>query len=114
MSAGSGSYNASNTLSSLLVSGIRYARRNVDEKTIRRDLTFLRKVGFDVRVTIEGHNRKRWRLRTRFEAMCATKQKYRAIRDNLELLLDQAEQLQDQRLVDDLRALRRRVVRKCR
>ena len=86
----------------------------VDEKTIRRDLILLRKAGFDLRESVEDHNRKRWRLRTRFEAMRTSRQKYRAVRDNLGVLLDQAQQLQDQRLVDDLRALRRRVARKCR
>ena len=67
-----------------------------------------------MRESVEDHNRKRWRLRTRFEAMRTNKQKYRAVRDNLDVLLDQAQQLQDQHLVADLRAMRRRVARKCR
>ena len=83
-------------------------------KTIRRDLIDLRKMGFDLRETVEVYNRKRWRLVSAFESLRTRRQRYRAIRDNLDVLLDQAAKIDDDPLVKDLRAVRRRVARKCR
>jgi len=84
----------------------------VNDKTIRRDLIMLRKIGFHLEGTVEERGRKRWRVRRPFERLRSKRRKYKAIRGGLDMLLEQAAQVGDGRLVDDLRAIRRRVVRK--
>ena len=86
----------------------------MDQKTIRRDLILLRKIGFDLDETVEERGRKRWRIRQSFERLRSKKRRYQAIRDSLDLLLEQVDRVGDRRLVDDLKAMRQRVVRKCR
>ena len=86
----------------------------VDQKTIRRDLIMLRKVGFDLEEMIEEFGRKRWRIRQPFERLRSKRRQYKAIREGLDLLLEQVDSVGDQRLADDLKAIRQRVVRKCR
>jgi predicted DNA-binding transcriptional regulator YafY len=80
------------------------------EKTVRRDLAVLRNVGFELTATVEGYGRKRWRIRQHSERLRSKKQRYQAIRDGLDLLLTQAEKLGDKRLLNDLAAIRQRVV----
>jgi predicted DNA-binding transcriptional regulator YafY len=84
----------------------------VDEKTIRRDLILLQRLGFDLEETVEEHGRKLWRLRHRFESLKSKKQQYRSILGLLDLLLVQAKQVEDHRLLSDLVAIQRRVARK--
>ena len=86
----------------------------VDPKTIRRDLILLRNVGFDLEETVEDFGRKRWRIRQRFERLRSKRRQYQAIREGLDLLLMQAEKVGDKRLLNDLEAIRQRVVRRCR
>ena len=86
----------------------------VDQKTIRRDLILLRKIGFDLEETVEERGRKRWRIRQPFERLRSKKRQYQAIRQGLDLLLMQVEKVGDKRLLNDLEAMRQRVVRKCR
>ena len=85
----------------------------VDVRTIRRDLILLRKVGFDLEEAMEDHGRKRWRIRQPYERLRSKRQRYRAIREGLDRLLTQAENVGDKRLLKDLEAIRRRVVRRC-
>lgn len=84
------------------------------QKTVRRDLIMLRRVGFDLEETVEERGRKSWRVRQPFERLRSKRRQYQAIRDSLDVLLMQADVAGDRRLADDLRAMRRRVVRKCR
>ena len=86
----------------------------VDQKTIRRDLIMLRKAGFDLEEMIEEFGRKRWRIRQPFERLRSKRRQYQAIREGLDLLLEQADSVGDKRLLNDLEAIRRRVVRKSR
>ena len=60
----------------------------VDQKTIRRDLIMLRKIGFDLEEKVEEFGRKRWRGRQPFERMRSKRRRYQMIRDGLDLLLD--------------------------
>ena len=85
----------------------------MDQKTIRRDLILLRKIGFDLDETVEEFGRKRWRIRQPFERLRSKKRQYQAIREGLDLLLEQVDNVGDRRLVDDLKAIRKRVKRKC-
>ena len=82
------------------------------DKTIRRDLILLRKVGFDLRETVGAHGHKSWRVRQSFEKLRSPRQQYKAILDTLDVLLMQLSVAGDRRLVGDLEAIRRRVVRK--
>ena len=86
----------------------------MDPKTIRRDLILLRKIGFDLDETVEDFGRKRWRIRQSFERHRSKKRRYQAIRDSLDLLLEQVDRVGDKRLLDDWEAIRKRVKRKCR
>ena len=82
-------------------------------KTIRRDLILLRELGFDLEEFVEERGRKRWRVRQPFERLRSKKQQYQAIRQGLDNLLMQIEKVGDKRLMDDLKAIRKRVKRKC-
>ena len=84
------------------------------DKTIRRDLILLRKVGFDLDETVGTHGHKSWRVRQSFEKLKSPRQQYRAILNSLDMLLMQASFAGDRRLVGELQAIRRRVGRKCR
>lgn len=86
----------------------------VNQKTIRRDLILLRKIGFDLEESVEERGRKRWRIRQPFERLRSKKRQYQAIREGLDLLLEQVDNVGDKRLLSDLKAMRQRVVRKCR
>ena len=93
----------------------RFAKEaGTSEKTVRRDLIMLRKVGFDLAETVEDHGRKSWRVRQPFERLRSKRRQYESIRGTLDLLLMQVERVEDQRLVKDVRAIRGRVARKCR
>lgn len=85
----------------------------VDIKTIRRDLTLLGRLGFDLTAIEEETGRKRWRIRRLFERLRSKRQKYRSILDLVEAACEQVEAVGDQRLARDLEALRRRVARRC-
>ena len=85
----------------------------VDQKTIRRDLILLRKVGFDLEEVVGERGKKFWRVRQPFERLRSKKRQYRAILDSLDVVLMQAELAEDNRLAKDLKALRSRVNRKC-
>jgi predicted DNA-binding transcriptional regulator YafY len=83
------------------------------DKTIRRDLILLRKVGFDLDETVGAHGHKSWRVRQSFEKLRSPRQQYKAILNSLDVLLMQVSLVGDRRLVGELEAIRRRVVRKC-
>lgn len=85
----------------------------VDLKTIRRDLILLRKVGFKLESTADVVGRKYWRIRQPDEVRLPRRKQYRAIRDSLDRLVDQAEQLEDARLVKSLKIVRRAAAERC-
>ena len=65
----------------------------MSEKTIRRDLAFLKEVGFDVSETVADHGRKLWRVRRLSESTGGrgtTAEKYGLIHDTLNDLHDVA------------------------
>ncbi len=87
------------------------------EKTVRRDLAFLKKVGFDVAETVEKHGLKRFRIRhpsESVEGLDARQGQYRAICDALEQLHVQATALGDALLAADLEGMQLRVRQRCR
>ena len=84
------------------------------DKTVRRDLILLRKVGFDLKESVGPYGRKSWRVGQRFERLRSPRKQYKAILDTLDVLLMQVSLAGDRRLVGELQAIRRRVVRKCR
>jgi predicted DNA-binding transcriptional regulator YafY len=84
------------------------------DKTIRRDLILLRKVGFDLDETVGAHGHKSWRVRQSYEKLRAPRQQYKAILDTLDVLLMQVSRAGDRRLVGELEAIRRRVGKRCR
>ena len=84
------------------------------EKTIRRDLILLRKVGFDLAESVGPHGRKSWHVRQRFERLRSPRKQFQAILDTLDVLLLQVNLAGDRRLVGELQVIRRRVARKCR
>ena len=84
------------------------------DKTIRRDLILLRKVGFDLDETVGAHGHKSWRVRQSFEKLRSPRQQYKAILDTLDVLLVQVSLAGEGRLVSELEAIRRRVGRRCR
>lgn len=85
----------------------------VGQKTIRRDLVLLQKVGFNLEETVGERGKKFWRVKQPFEQLRSRKRQYKAIRDSLDVVLVQAELVEDKRLCKDLKALRKRVKRKC-
>jgi len=82
----------------------------VCEKTIRRDLVFLREVGFDVAETVEEFGRKLWRVRRLSEG---NGDKYSLIYDALQQLHDVALILGDWALAESLNRLQEWVQGKC-
>ena len=84
------------------------------DKTVRRDLILLRKVGFDLKESVGPYGRKSWRVGQRFERLRLPRKQYKAILDTLDALVMQVSLAGDRRLVVELQAIRRRVVRKCR
>jgi hypothetical protein len=89
----------------------------VSEKTIRRDLVFLKDVGFGVSEKVEEFGRKVWRIRRLSESTegAGTRgEKYCLIRDALQDLHDVALMLDDTPLAESLRRLQEWVDGKCR
>ena len=84
------------------------------DKTVRRDLVLLRKVGFDLRESVGPYGRKSWRVGQRFERLRSRRTQFKAILDTLDVLLMQVSLAGDRRLNVDLQSIRRRIVRKCR
>jgi predicted DNA-binding transcriptional regulator YafY len=84
------------------------------DKTIRRDLILLRKVGFDLDETVGAHGHKSWRVRQSFEKLRSPRKQYKAILNSLDVLLMQVSLAGDRRLVGELQAIRRRVGKRCR
>ena len=84
------------------------------DQTVRRDLILLRQVGFGLKETVGPHGRKSWRVGQPFERLRSVRQQYKAILNLLDVLLMQVSLAGDPRLVEELQAIRRRVVRKCR
>jgi hypothetical protein len=92
------------------------ALSGVSEKTIRRDLVFLKQVGFDVSETVEDFGRKLWRVRRLPESTGArgsTREKYGVIHDTLGDLHDVALILGDLPLAESLKRLQEWVQGKC-
>ncbi len=88
----------------------------MSEKTIRRDLTFLKEVGFDVSETVEDFGRKLWRVRRLPESTGgrgSAKEKYGLIHDTLRDLHDVALILGDSALAEALKRLQEWVGGKC-
>lgn len=86
----------------------------MSDKTVRRDLILLRKVGFDLKESVGPYGRKSWRVGQRFERLKSPRKQYKAILDTLDVLLMQLSLAGDRRLAADLEAIRRRVVKQCR
>ena len=84
------------------------------QKTIRRDLNRIREVGFDLEQEVAERGKKYWRIRQPWERLRSKRKRYVLIRDSVDLLIEQATRVEDKRLVGDLRAIRKWVVRKCR
>jgi len=57
------------------------------DKTVRRDLVLLRKVGFDLRESVGPYGRKSWRVGHRFERLRSPRKQYKAILDTLDVLI---------------------------
>ncbi len=92
------------------------ALSGVSEKTIRRDLVFLKQVGFDVSETVGEFGRKLWRIRRLPESTGgrgSAKEKYGLIHDTLRDLHDVALILGDSPLAESLRRLQEWVGGKC-
>ena len=84
------------------------ALSGVSEKTVRRDLAFLKEVGFDVSETVEDFGRKLWRIRRLSEStggMGTLREKYGLIHDTLRDLHDVALILGDSPLAEALQRL---------
>jgi len=82
----------------------------VSEKTVRRDLALLKKVGFDVAETVEDFGRKSWRIRRLSEG----NGQYDLIHDALQQIHDVALILGDLPLAESLNRLQEWVQGKCR
>ncbi len=87
-------------------------RLGVGVKTIRRDLAVFKRVGFNVDATEKAFGLKYWRIRPRFETLRGKRRQYRAIRDSLTLLIEQARTIGDRGLVVDLQKVVGKVRRK--
>lgn len=83
------------------------------DKTVRRDLSLLRQVGFDLKETVGPLGRKSWRVRRPFGKVRSPRRHYKAILNLLDGLLIRVSLVGDRRLVRELRAIRCRVERKC-
>ena len=93
------------------------ALSGMNEKTVRRDLILLQRVGFDVSETVENHGRKRWRIRRLPESVSvrgSVREKYGLIHDTLSDLHDAALILGDSGLAVALKRLQEWVEGKCR
>jgi len=82
----------------------------VSEKTVRRDLILLKKIGFNVAETVEEFGRKTWRVRRLSEG----NGQYDLIHDALQQLHDVALILGDVPLAESLNRLQVWVQGKCR
>ena len=92
------------------------ALSGVSEKTVRRDLAFLKDVGFDVSETVEDFGRKLWRIRRLPESTGgrgSAKERYGLIHDTLRDLHDVALILGDSPLAESLKRLQEWVQGKC-
>jgi predicted ArsR family transcriptional regulator len=88
----------------------------MSKKTVRRDLVFLKQVGFDVAETVGDYGRKSWRLRRLAEStagMGRTGERYSLIHDTLNDLHDVALILGDSPLAESLKRLQDWVGGKC-
>ena len=88
----------------------------MSEKTIRRDLTFLKEVGFDVTESVGDFGRKYWkicRLPESTGGRGSAKEKYGVIHDTLGDLHDVALILGDSALAEALKRLQEWVGGKC-
>ena len=88
----------------------------MSEKTIRRDLTFLKEVGFDLSETVGEFGRKFWRVRHLSESTGgrgSSREKYALIHDTLGDLHDVALFLGDSALAEALKRLQEWVGGKC-
>ena len=93
------------------------ALSGMSEKTVRRDLVFLKQVGFDVSETVEEFGRKLWRIRRLPESTSGkgtVGEKYGLIHDTLGDLHDVALILGDTGLAEALKRLQDWVEGKCR
>jgi predicted DNA-binding transcriptional regulator YafY len=89
----------------------------VSEKTIRRDMAFLKQIGFDVVETVQDYGRKLFRIRHPSEVaegVDARQGQYRSICDALQQLHVQAKGLGDVLLAADLEGVQLRVRQRCR
>ncbi len=87
------------------------------EKTVRRDLVLLQRVGFDMSETVVEHGRKQWRIRRLPESMSvrgSVREKYGLIHDTLGDLHDAALVIGDAGLAVALKQLQEWVEGKCR
>jgi len=88
----------------------------MSDKTVRRDLIFLQRVGFDMSETVGDHGRKRWRIRRMPESMAVrggVREKYGLIHDTLGDLHDAARIIGDSGLAVALKQLQEWVEGKC-
>lgn len=87
------------------------------DRTVRRDLAFLKQIGFDMAETVEDYGVKLYRIRHPSEAtegIGARQGQYRLIYDALQQLHDTAQGLGDLHLAADLEGVQLRVERQCR
>jgi len=92
------------------------ALSGMSDKTVRRDLIFLQRVGFDMAETAEEYGRKRWRIRRMPESMAvrgSVREKYGLIYDSLGDLHDAACIIGDSGLAVALKRLQEWVEGKC-
>lgn len=88
----------------------------VSEATVRRDLAFLRRIGFDVAETVEDYGRKAWRVRRLPESTGGNGErvdKYGLILDALQQAHDASLILGDVLLAADLEGMQLRVRQRC-
>ncbi|MEI8372802.1 MAG: DeoR family transcriptional regulator [Planctomycetota bacterium] len=86
----------------------------VSEKTVRRDLVVLEKVGFHLKETVEKPvGRKYWQLNKPLQLPETERQQYRSVVRLLDALAEKVAHLEDKRLMADLQIIRRQLVKKC-
>ncbi len=89
----------------------------MSDKTVRRDLIFFQRVGFDLSETVGEYGRKRWRIRRMPESMAVrggVREKYALIYDTLGDLRDAARIIGDTGLAVALKQLQEWVEGECR
>ena len=86
----------------------------MSEKTVRRDLAFLKQVGFDVSESVGDFGRKFWRICHLSDRKGTTAEKYGMIHDALQQIHDVALILGDSPLAESLKRLQVWVGGKCR